>query len=479
MREPNPKFAWMPDDQFEVAIVGAGPGGATAAYFLSRAGVRTILIDKARFPRDKSCGDAVCGRSVDVLHEMGLEPPPLRNGFARVEGQIFYNLRGDALHMPIISPNAKKAARANGNGRTKGHGHGNGNGHSNGTGSDGVTKPAYVIPREIFDNMLFQHAKKQPTVTTAEGMSFSSLMLENGKIRGLIVNDEKHVEHRIRAKIVMGADGALSQVARAVGSYDFRKRSHEHWIGAFRIYYRDIAGLTDRIEVHFLDELMPGYLWIFPAGDGLANVGAGMVESFLVGRDGAPKMNLRKVTYDLIASHPRFKPRFSGAREVEGSFRGWQLACGSERRKIAGDGWMLIGDAASLIDPFSGEGIHNAMYSGKLAAQAAVDALRNRTVEIGGLSAYERSVWSELGPEFDTAFRLQKLLTKPTSRWLLDQLVHRGSKSPRVRDALIDMFAHGELGQLVNPIVCAKLLMGLTGPGAASKSAIEPSPNAR
>jgi geranylgeranyl reductase family protein len=434
----------MPDDQFDVAIVGGGPGGATAACFLSRANVRTLLVDKARFPRDKSCGDAVCGRSVDIMRELGLDPPPLGNGFARVQGQIFYNLRGDSLQLPFVSPKSH-----NGDGKIR-RSDGNGN---------GASAPAYVIPREIFDNMLFQHARRQPHVTAMEGMTFERLANENGRVEGIVVSDHERREHRFRARIVIGADGALSRVAQAVGSYDFRKRRHEHWIGAFRIYYRDIEGLGDRIEVHFLDELMPGYLWIFPAGDGLANVGAGMVESYLVGHDGAPKMNLRKITYKLVASHPRFKRRFTPAKEIEGSFRGWQLPCGSERRRIAGDGWMLIGDAASLIDPFSGEGIHNAMLSGKLAADAASYALRNDTVRTGGLMPYERAVWSVLGRELDTAYRLQKLLMKPASRWLLDTLVHRAANRPRVREALVDMMEQGELGRLTSPINCMKLLM--------------------
>jgi geranylgeranyl reductase family protein len=434
----------MADDQFDVAIVGGGPGGATAACFLSRANVRTLLIDKARFPRDKSCGDAVCGRSVDIMRELGLDPPPLGNGFARVQGQTFYNLRGDGLHLPLI-------ARTSHDGNGAAH-RTNGNGH-------GLSSPGYVIPRQIFDNMLFQHAKRQTHVTAMEGMAFERVERENGRIESVVVSDDDRREHRFRARIVIGADGALSRVAQAVGSYDFRKRRHEHWIGAFRIYYRDIAGLGDRIEVHFLDELIPGYLWIFPAGDGLANVGAGMVESYLVGHDGAPKMNLRKITYELVASHPRFKRRFSRANEVEGSFRGWQLPCASERRRIAGDGWMLVGDAASLIDPFSGEGIHNAMLSGKLAAETATRALRHETIHTGGLMPYERAVWSELGREIETAYRMQKLLAKPATRWLLDKLVHRASRRPRVRQALVDMMEQGELGRLTSPMSCMRLLI--------------------
>jgi flavin-dependent dehydrogenase len=120
---------------------------------------------------------------------------------------------------------------------------------------------------------------------------------------------------------------------------------------------------------------------------------------------------------------------------------------------------MLIGDAAQLINPFSGEGIANAMLSGKLAAEHAVEALHSGTVHSGGLASYESAVWDELGEELDTAYRLQRLLLNRGARWLLDTLVHRAAKRPRVREALVDMMVHGELGQLTNPLVCAKLLL--------------------
>jgi geranylgeranyl reductase family protein len=442
----------MPEE-YDVAIVGAGPGGSTAASFLSRAGVHALLVDKANFPRDKSCGDAVCGRSVDILRELGLDPPPLGVGFMRPVGQIFYNLRGDRLEIPFASPDR---ARSNGDLRRKPNGDSRGPGRRDP--AEGSTR-AYVIPRMLFDDMLFQHARRQPYVTALDGMGFTDVFRENGRIAGIVATDAAHQERRFRARIVIGADGALSRVAEVLGAYDFRKRRHEHWIGAFRTYYRDISGLGDRIEIHFLEDLVPGYLWIFPIGDGLANVGAGMVESLLVGNNGAPKVNLKKTAYRLLASHPRFSARFRGAKEVEGSFKGWQLPCGSERRTIAGDGWMLIGDAASLIDPFNGEGIHNAMLSAKLAADQAAIGLRNGAVHDGGLAPYQTAVWNELGAGFASAYRLQKMLSHPASRWLLDTLVHRASKRPRLRDALVDLMEHGQLDRLSKPLTYARLLL--------------------
>ena len=263
--------------------------------------------------------------------------------------------------------------------------------------------------RELLDNVLFQHARSLSAVTVVEGFTFSDFLYDGGHIAGLVGTDDQGRQRRYGASIVIGADGAMSRVAEMAGAYDFGHKHHQHWIAAFRIYFRGVGGLTDNMEIHLLDELLPGYFWIFPVGAGEANVGAGMVESAVQGREGGAKINLRKRTYQMLATHPRLRDRFAGAREVDGSFRGWQLPCGSERRPLAGAGWMLIGDAASLIDPFSGEGISNAMHSAMLAAECAARTLREGTVLEGGLRRYEEQVWQELGTEFDTAYRLQRL----------------------------------------------------------------------
>jgi flavin-dependent dehydrogenase len=249
----------------------------------------------------------------------------------------------------------------------------------------------------------------------------------------------------------------MSRVAGRAGAYDFARKSHDHWIAAFRIYFRDVKGMTGRMEIHFLDELLPGYFWIFPVGNGEANVGAGMVESAVQGRNGFAKVNLRKKTYELLATHPRLRERFASAREIEGSFRGWQLPCGSERRPLAGDGWMLIGDAASLIDPFSGEGISNAMHSAMLAADCAARTLREGTVHAGGLRRYEQQVWDELGDELDVAYKLQKLARH---RWLL-RLLFSLAKRPRAQAAIATLMGDPAAArQLARPGFYLRLLFG-------------------
>jgi menaquinone-9 beta-reductase len=392
-------------DRFDVAIVGGGPGGATAAAFLSRAGLRTLLVDKERFPRDKSCGDAVCTKSVRILRELGLIGAVEREVCARIESQVMVGPDGEGLHLPLL-----------------------------GAGSNDLV---YVIRRERFDNILFQHARSLPNVTALEGFSFADfLRAGDGSIAGIVGTDAKGHERHYAASIVIGADGAMSRVAARAGAYDFSRKNHDHWIAAFRIYFRDVSELTGEMEIHFLNELLPGYLWIFPVGANEANVGAGMIESAVQGRRGAAKINLRQRTYELLRTHPRLRRRFAGAKEIAGSFRGWQLPCGSERRALAGDGWMLVGDAASLVDPFSGEGISNAMHSAQLAAECAARSLREGTEHAGGLRDYEVRVWKQLGPELDTAYRMQKLARH---KWLLRFALNRAATRPRVRDAIVAM----------------------------------------
>src|SRR5579859_5836770 len=176
-------------DRFDVAIVGGGPGGATAAAFLSRAGVRTLLVDRERFPRDKSCGDAVCTKSVRILRELGLIGAIEREVCARVASQVMVGPDGEGLHLPLLG-----AARED---------------------------VVYVIRRERFDNILFQHARSLPNVTVIEGFSFADfLRTRDGSVAGIVGTDFEGHERRYAASVVIGADGAMSRVAARAGAYD-------------------------------------------------------------------------------------------------------------------------------------------------------------------------------------------------------------------------------------------------------------------
>lgn len=405
--------------EYDVIVVGGGPGGSTCASFLARDGHRVLLIDKETFPRDKPCGDAISGKSASVLRELGIADAVEEQPHAIAEGVLFSGTRGDVVQIPFpkdVDPTGIKNSK-----------------------KYNYVTAGYVSRRLVYDNILFQHAKQQKSVDTLEAFEVVDLVMENGRVVGVRGRHKNQPVKTFRSKLVVGADGALSVVAQKVGAFE---RDHDHWIGAFRVYFENVKGMTNDIEIHFVEGLIPGYFWIFPLDNGLANVGSGMIETDLqrAGKDGKKKQ-LIEDTYRIMREHPMFKERFADAKEVEGSRRGWLLPLGSKHRLMHGSGWMLVGDAAALIDPFSGEGIGNAMVSARLAADAATKAIAEPKRESEHLAAFEANVRGELDRELQMSYKLQRL---GRHKWLLNFVLRRAAKNERVRNTISQMLADRE-----------------------------------
>ncbi|MEK6902312.1 MAG: NAD(P)/FAD-dependent oxidoreductase, partial [archaeon] len=306
---------------------------------------------------------------------------------------------------------------------------------------------AYCIRRQVLDNILFEHATK--VCEFRESTQVVSLMRENEKVVGVKVADLSTKQTReITANIVIGADGTNSVVAQHLNANELPAN---HACVAVRAYFENVLELSDHIEIHFTQDSLPGYFWIFPLENGQANVGVGMVLSEIQKRH----VHLPQLLEKIIQS-PRFAARFKEAKKM-GETQGWTLPFGSHRRTLSFDGALLCGDAAALIDPFTGEGIGNALLSGKIAGETVAAAHEKNDFSRTFLMQYENEIWNTLGAEFETSFTLQKWARYP---FLLNMAIKKAATKPRIRSVLSGMLLDEQPRQeLVKPLNWFKLLV--------------------
>ncbi|HAP02251.1 MAG TPA: geranylgeranyl reductase [Bacteroidetes bacterium] len=385
----------------DVCIVGAGPGGATASLFLASKGISSVLCDKAKFPRDKICGDALSGKTVSVLKKL--------------DQRILLELTASSIQVPsygvkFFAPNNKFIRIP----FLKNYPLEN-------------AAPGFISKRIHFDNFLAEKVKAEPAIHFAENTELKFFKRVNDE--WLIGTSEREIV--FVSKILIAADGAHSQFARQFGKIEMQP---EHYCAGIRAYYSGVKGMDDEnfIELHFMKDLLPGYFWIFPLPNGWANVGIG-VRSDIVSKR---KMNLRKLLPEIIEKNPVLYERFSNAK-LEDEVRGYGLPLGSVKRKISGDGFMLLGDAASLIDPFTGEGIGNAMMSGMIAADISSKAISENNFSSDFFQKYDHEVYRKLWNELSLSKRMQNL-----SRygWLFNFVVNKAEKNKTVQETISCMF---------------------------------------
>lgn len=420
MTAPNATSTAKDSNTYDVIVVGGGPGGNSTAMFLHKKGYNVLLLDKAKYPRDKICGDAISGKSVGMLKELGIEHEMEDLDTAKVFGLVFSSPEGKMLEIPFPVKD--------GEGKTKARG--------------------YVCRRIVFDNFLFSHTKKM--VDAREEYTVNDLIWEGDTVVGVKATDMKTKEaHEFRAKFVIGADGATSLVANKVGA---QKIPDDHLCMATRVYYQGITGMSPNIEIHFIDSVMPGYFWIFPLENGKANVGLGMVST-----DRQKKgVNLVAETERVIVEHPLFKERFKNATKLT-DVKGWTLPFGSFKRKLHGKGWFLVGDAASLVDPFSGEGVGNAMTSGKYVSEIIDEAFKTNNFSLEHMAQYDERLWKEIGPELHTSYLLQKM---GRHKWLLNMVIGKASRSKEIRDTISGMLVNEEARKsFISPMFYLKVLL--------------------
>ncbi|MEZ4774740.1 MAG: NAD(P)/FAD-dependent oxidoreductase [Bacteroidia bacterium] len=383
---------------YDIVIVGAGPGGATCALALAGKGLKVAVVDKATFPRDKICGDALSGKVLSVLKYLSPQTLEKLHQFPPKIGS--WGIRFVAPNAKILDIPFKHVKTAS---------------------SDFA--PGYIARRMDFDDFLFRQIPSETAVFQHYPISSISHEAE-----GFLL---KSGENTLRAKMVIGADGAHSIVTKSLGNIPVEKK---HYSAGIRSYYRGVTGFHPEnfIELHYIHDLLPGYFWIFPLPDGQANVGLGMLSSDVK----KYRVNLKEKLQTIITTHPEISRRFTHATPI-GEVKGFGLPLGSKKRKISGERFMLTGDAASLIDPFSGEGIGNAMLSGKIAAAHAVKCFETGNFSAQFMEGYDDAVYAKIWSELKLSHNMQKLVNFP---WLFNFIAKKANSNSAVQTMLTMMF---------------------------------------
>jgi flavin-dependent dehydrogenase len=209
------------------------------------------------------------------------------------------------------------------------------------------------------------------------------------------------------------------------------------------------------IELHFLPELLPYYLWIFPLPNGVANVGVGMY-SDKIRRE---KINLKELMIHAIQNNSSIKSRFTNATLI-GKIQGYGLPIFSKEATISGDHFLLVGDAAHLIDPFTGEGIGNALYSGMKAADAVKSCLESNQFHSQFIKAhYEEPLYQRMKSELRTSLTLHRLCRH---KWLFNLITRKAAKSPALAKMISSMMSDIDLrSHLNNPFFYLRIILNL------------------
>lgn len=334
--------------------------------------LKIALIDKAVFPRHKTCGDAIPGKTQKYLRAVwpGIDEALAQAPFGEeVKSAKVYATNG--LNFQI----------------------------------DWRLK-AYNMTRADFDNLLFEEVKRRAFVDVIENCAIGNIQHNDD---GILLEDKEGLQYQ--TKIILGCDGANSICAKELAQ---SKTNRDQYGFAVAAYYAGIDCPEKTNLIFILKEFNPGYFWVFPLGESKYNVGYGMLGKPPKGS--SLKDNLKKI----IHSEKAISAIFKKAEQVSDVYAFGLPMGGEEFKPIVADGMLLCGDAASLIDPLQGHGIDKAVRSGILAAQTAVSAFQANDFSVAFLNRYQEQVQLEFGPELKKNYKLMKTLgNKP---WILNSV---------------------------------------------------------
>ncbi|MEN9824242.1 MAG: hypothetical protein RLZ04_2668 [Actinomycetota bacterium] len=356
----------------DVLVIGAGPAGAAAAIVLARAGRSVVVVDKASFPRDKCCGDGLTTLALRETVALGLRPEHVPN-WQTVHDVWLRSPSGREVHLPMPGGGAYAA----------------------------------TTPRRELDDALVRLAR-QAGASLHEGCSLTSLTVDDlaadpQRRVVALVDDAEGSSHEITARHLVAADGMWSVSRRLLGLGGDGYMGEWH---AFRQYVSNVTGpAADRLYVWFDDDLLPGYAWSFPLPGGRANVGFGVL------RDGSRNGREMKDLWAGLLDRPHVRAALGAEATPEGRHTAWPIPAGIDRATLTHGPVLFVGDAARATDVMTGEGIGQALLTGRLAAEAILAAPSGDSRAVA--ERYSRTVRAHLLADHRMSLLLGRALARP------------------------------------------------------------------
>lgn len=346
----------------QVAIIGAGPAGTAAAAHLGQLGVRdVVLVDRADFPRHKTCGSAVSPKGIETLKELGI--------WRKVEPEA-YRING----IRIVTPDGYESYQ-----------------------SAGDSVQAIVCLREVLDHLLLQAARDRG-VSFIPFFTAESTLDDAERTCGIIARDGRTV----RARYTLVAGGSHCQVGTT-------PRTTRRVIQAIMGWWEGVPFRPNTVEMLFDPMVVPYYGWLFPENDQRVNIG-------ITYEDTGQKHNARELFARFLDA--QYASRLKGATQI-GSFKGHPIHYSYSIGGLTAPGRLVIGEAGLMTHPSTAEGIYQGMRSGMMAAEAVSDILQGRASEEDALEVYQRRCRRSFQVSFWGAALFRRLVCSPVLDWMV------------------------------------------------------------
>ena len=401
---------------WDAIVVGGGPAGAATATFLARAGASVLILERARFPRAKPCSEYLSPATTAVLERLG---GGVLEEIERVPHAKLYGMK-------VIAPNGSTMC-----GRF--------------AAAHGYPSPrpySFALARAIFDTILLCAAERAGAVVR-EGVTVQDVVFEGRAVAGVVGRSGNGERETAKARVVVGADGLRSVVARRLG---LARTSLPRRI-AFTAHVADVAGVDEMGELHVSER---GYVGLGPIGGGITTVA--LVVPLAALHRGRGGTSFRASFFAELGRFPGLAGRFDPKRLVREVLTTGPFARWSRRSVADGGGALLVGDAADFFVPFTGQGIYSALAGAELAAACLLPALArgvSEPIPAANLQPYTRARRREFA-----------------GKWLFERLIGLGVGWPALTNRVV--------GGLARRPDLADLVVGAAGNIVPARRALAP-----